>query len=181
MSGAISPALVVVLVLWCAALSAAALGADRSPADFWKADGNQGAVAAGGPEAADAAIAVLRDNGNAADAAVAAMLVLSVTDSANFCFGGEVPMIVYDAKRNVVEVVCGQGGAPRLATVDYFRQHHGGKIPSGPSPAAVTVPGAIDAFLTALDRYGTKTFGELAQPTLAILDANPEGWRPDLA
>ena len=36
-------------------------------------------------------------------------LVLSVSDSANFCFGGEVPIMVYDARRKVVEVLSGQG------------------------------------------------------------------------
>ena len=41
---------------------------------------------------------------------------VGVTDAGNFCFGGEVPLLVYDAKRNVTEVVCGQGVAPRLAT-----------------------------------------------------------------
>jgi gamma-glutamyltranspeptidase/glutathione hydrolase len=104
--------------------------AERStPGDLWKAEGTQGIVAAGGGEAADAALEMLKTGGNAADAAVAAMLVLSVTDPANFCFGGEVPVLVFDARRNVVEVVCGQGVAPRLATIEYFQRQKQGKIP----------------------------------------------------
>ncbi|HPM80894.1 MAG TPA: gamma-glutamyltransferase [Candidatus Anammoximicrobium sp.] len=51
----------------------------RAADDFWKAAGTQAAVATGGAESADAAIAVLHSGGNALDAAVAAMLVLSVT------------------------------------------------------------------------------------------------------
>ena len=153
----------------------------RAADDFWKASGQQAGVATGGAESADAALAVLQDGGNAVDAAVAAMLVLSVTDSKNFCFGGEVPILVYDAQRKVVEVICGQGGAPRLATVAYFQEHHEGRIPADGHPATAAVPGALDALLTALDRFGTKTFEQSAAATLAILDGHRDGWQPQLA
>ena len=67
-----------------------------------------------GQAAVDAGLSILKSGGNAADAAVATILALSVTDANDFCFGGEVPILVYDANRRVVEVVCGQGTAPRL-------------------------------------------------------------------
>src|SRR6266540_4843431 len=86
----------------------------------WSASGKRGAVAAGGAEAVAAGMEVLKAGGNAIDAAVATILALSVTDSSAFCFGGEVPILVYDAKRRVVEVLCGQGAAPRLATRERF-------------------------------------------------------------
>src|SRR5690348_11342830 len=82
----------------------------------WQASGTQGAVVAGGPEAVGAGLAVLQDGGNAVDAAVATLLALTVTDANQFCFGGEVPIMVYEARRGVVEVLAGQGAAPRLAT-----------------------------------------------------------------
>jgi gamma-glutamyltranspeptidase/glutathione hydrolase len=153
----------------------------RGGDDTWKATGSQAAVATGSVESADAALAVLQGGGNAVDAAVAAMLVLSVTDPQNFCFGGEVPLLVYDSGRKTVEVICGQGVAPRLATVAYFQQHHEGRIPASGHPVTAAVPGALDALLTSLDRYGTKTFAELAAPTLAILDQRSDGWQPQLA
>ncbi|NQU20736.1 MAG: gamma-glutamyltransferase [Candidatus Nealsonbacteria bacterium] len=152
-----------------------------TPPDFWKASGDHGAVVAGGAEAADAAIEILQDGGNAVDAAVAALIVLSVTDSQWFCFGGEVPIIVYDAKRDAVEIVAGQGVAPRLATVEFYEKNKGGRIPGNDDPTTAAVPGTIDAYLTVLDRYGTKTFAETAQPALAILDGHTDGWQPDLA
>ena len=170
--------LAVLFLLACFAREAIA---GPKPPGFWKASGTQGAVAAGGAEAADAAIAVLKSEGNAVDAAVAAMLVLSVTDSGNFCFGGEVPIIVYDANRNVVEVVSGQGVAPRLATVEYFQKHKGGRVPGSGDPTTAAVPGALDAYLIALDRYGTKTFAEVARPALKVLDRSEKDWWPDLA
>src|SRR5947209_1162534 len=129
----------------------------------WKATGSHGAVAAGGQGAVDAGVATLRAGGNAIDAAAATILALSVTDSSLFCFGGEVPILVYDAKRNVVEVLVGLGAAPGLATPEHFAKPDG--IPGkGVEPAAV--PGAFDAVLTALDRYGTKRFAEVARPML---------------
>lgn len=140
--------------------------------------GRQGAVAAGAPESVAAGIGILKAGGNAADAAVATLLALSVTDSTMYCFGGEVPILVYDAKRKVVEVVAGQGAAPKLATLDHFEKR-GGIPTSGIESAAV--PAALDACLVALDRYGTMSFAETVAPTLALLDRSPSGWHPDLA
>src|SRR3954452_20368559 len=91
----------------------------------WNASGTHGAVVAGGPEAVEAGLSVLRDGGNAVDAAVATLLALTVTDAQEFCFGGEVPILVYDARRKVVEVLAGQGAAPRLATREFFARRGG--------------------------------------------------------
>src|SRR4051812_21403721 len=50
----------------------------------WQASGNNGAVVAGGAEAVEAGLAMLREGGNAADAAVATILAQSVTDANQF-------------------------------------------------------------------------------------------------
>lgn len=142
----------------------------------WSGAGKNGGVAAGGQEAVHAGLALLKSGGNAADAAVATILALSVTDSTSFCFGGEVPILVYDAKRGTVEVLCGLGTAPRLATREYFK---GGIPGKGVEPAAV--PGVLDACVTALDRHGTKTFADAVAPTLRILDRHEKPWHADLA
>ena len=148
--------------------------------DFWKAFGQPTPLWPARPEAADAASEILH-RGNAIDAAVAAILVLWVTDAGNFCFGGEVPIMVYDAKRKVVEVLCGQGSAPRLATIEYFEKHKGGRIPGDGDPTTAAVPAALDACLTALDRYGTLTFTQVVGPTLKFLDRHDSPWQADLA
>ncbi len=147
------------------------------PGSTWQASGKNGAVAAGGAEAVEAGIAILKKGGNAIDGAVATILALSVTDWKSFCFGGEVPIMVYDARRKVVEVLCGQGAAPRLATREHFAKTG---IPNkGPEPAAI--PAVLDACVTALDRYGTRTFAEVAEPTLGLLDRGKETWHANLA
>jgi gamma-glutamyltranspeptidase/glutathione hydrolase len=144
----------------------------------WKASGKQGAVAAGGQGAVDAGITILKSGGNAIDAAAATILALSVTDSNSFCFGGEVPIIVYDARRGVVEVLVGLGAAPKLATREHFTKLGG--IPTKGEQAAA-VPAVLDAVITALDRYGTKTFAQVAEPMLGLLDAGRKDWHSDLS
>src|SRR4051794_8980044 len=162
------------LLVW----AAPSLRAGDARPGGWKASGKGGAVCAGGQEAVDAGITLLKGGGNAADAAVATILALSVTDGKSFCFGGEVPVLVYDARRKVVEVLCGQGVAPRLATREYFAKRGG--IPGrGVEPAAV--PAALDVCLTALDRHGTRTFAEAVAPTLRLLDRGEQPWHADLA
>jgi gamma-glutamyltranspeptidase/glutathione hydrolase len=122
----------------------------------------------------------LKKGGNAVDAAVATIFALSVTDSESFCFGGEVPILVYDAKRDVVELLCGLGTAPKLATREYFEKQPDG-IPAKGSASAAAVPGMVDGCLTALERYGTITFAEAVQPTLVLLDRHQKSWHADLA
>lgn len=152
--------------------------ASNSQRGSWQAAGKHGAVAAGGSEAVAAGIEILQAGGNAADAAVATILALTVTDATAFCFGGEVPIMVYDAKRRVVEVIAGQGAAPHLATREYFEKL-GGIPANGIEPAAV--PAALDACLVTLDRFGTRTFAEVAAPMLRLLDRGTRDWHPLLA
>jgi gamma-glutamyltranspeptidase/glutathione hydrolase len=145
----------------------------------WKAEGHQGAVSAGGREAVAGGLQILKEGGNAADAAAATIFALSVTDSRSFCFGGEVPILVYDARTMNVIVIDGQGRAPRLATLEHFKGKDG--IPAKGIEAAA-VPAALDACLTLLDRFGTMTFAQVVTPAQALLKnrERPEPWHADL-
>jgi len=146
----------------------------------WHDSGSKGAVAAGGREAVLAGTEILNRGGNAADAAAATILALSVTDSRSFCFGGEVPIMVYDARTKGVTVIDGQGAAPRLATREEFVKRGG--IPRRGITAAA-VPAALDACLTLLDRFGTMSFAQVVGPTRQILARPPrhETWHADFA
>ena len=146
----------------------------------WHAEGTQGAVSAGGRDAVAAGLEILKNGGNAADSAAATILALSVTDSRSFCFGGEVPILVYDARRQAVTVIAGQGAAPRLATLEHFQGPDG--IPARGIEAAA-VPAALDACLTLLDRFGTMTFTQVIAPTQVLLNRppRPARWHADLA
>jgi len=144
----------------------------------WEASGKNGAVVAGGAGAVDAGLEILKEGGNATDAAVAIILALNVTDATSACFGGEVPIMVYDAKTGTIEVLAGQGAAPALATRDYFKARGG--IPAEGLVSAA-VPAVLDACLTALDRHGSITFSRASAPMLRLLDQHEKPWHADLA
>lgn len=141
--------------------------------------GRGGAVAAGRAESVAAGIEILSQGGNAADAAAATLLALAVTDYGSFAIGGEVPLLIYDAKRLEVKVLCGQGAAPLDPKAIEWYYAHG--IPSKGSMKAAPVPGAVDLCVTALKLYGTISFEQAVGPTLKLLDAGKEDWHKRLA
>src|SRR5215831_9527809 len=140
------------------------------------ATGSRGVVVSGKPPATAAGIKILEQGGNAADAGAATLLALSVTYVGAFCVGGEIPILVYSADQKNVKLLEGQGEAPRdPKAIDWYM---GNGIPDGDVKAAA-VPGTIDAVVTLLKLYGTKSFEEVVQPTLAILDAGGPTWYID--
>ncbi len=140
------------------------------------AAGKQGVVVSGKPAATAAGIKILEHGGNAADAGAATLLALSVTYVGAFCVGGEIPILVYNAEGKNVKLLEGQGEAPRDPNAIAWYMGHG--IPDGDVKAAA-VPGTVDAIVTLLKIYGTKSFEEVVQPTLAILDAGGPTWYID--
>src|SRR5438034_3959147 len=104
--------------------------------------------------ATHSAMAVLDRGGNAFDAAVAAGFVLQVVEPHLNGLGGEVPIVLWDATRAKVEVICGQGPAPAAANVDAVRAMGLAEMPgTGLLPACV--PGAFGGWLALLRDHGT--------------------------
>jgi gamma-glutamyltranspeptidase/glutathione hydrolase len=147
-----------------------------APATEQVASGAQGLVVSGRAAATAAGVEMLARGGNAADAAAAALLALSVTTVGAFCIGGEVPVLVYDAAGNDVKVLSGQGGAPLDGTAIRWYLKNG--IPDTDVRAAA-VPAALDLIVTLLKLRGTMSFREAVGPTLAILDAGGPTWYID--
>lgn len=144
----------------------------------WKATSKTGAVAAGGAAAVAAGIDILDQGGNAADAAAATIFALNITDHVACSIGGEVPVLIFDAKTQKVKSLSGQGAAPRsAAAIDWYMQHG---IP-GEDIKMAPVPAVVDLCITLLQQYGTCTFNTIITPTLALLDAGQEAWHPRLA
>ncbi len=119
---------------------------------------------------------MLENGGNAVDAAVASLLVLSIKHIGAFCIGGEVPMLIYDAKSKEVKVLAGQGAAPLDSNAIAWYYKNG--VP-GDDIRAAAVPAVIDLCVTALQRYGTKSFEQAAGSALALLDAGGPNWYRD--
>lgn len=122
--------------------------------------GRRHVVSAGHYLAAHAGFAVLEAGGNAIDAGVAAGIALGVLQSDLVNVAGVAPIILYHAESRKVFTVSGLGVWPKLVTPDFFMTKHGGKIPRG--LLRTVVPAAPDAWIQALQRWGTMSFGEVA-------------------
>jgi gamma-glutamyltranspeptidase/glutathione hydrolase len=121
-------------------------------------------VAAGHPLAAQAAARILQAGGNAIDAGVAAGFMLGVVHPDMVSFAGVAPILVHLGRTGETFEVSGVGPYPKRATADFFREKCGGQIPVG--LLRTVVPAAPDAWCAALERWGTKTFGETVAPAL---------------
>jgi gamma-glutamyltranspeptidase / glutathione hydrolase len=144
--------------------------------------GKRGVVAGGQPLSVEAGLRILQRGGNAVDAGVATILAASVIEFSHFSFGGEVPILI-KLKGQKVVVIEGMGQAPMKATREFFvnRVHggapslttrKGGLIPST-GPLSATVPAVLDACITALDQFGTKTLAEVMEPAIQLADGFP--------
>jgi gamma-glutamyltranspeptidase/glutathione hydrolase len=121
-------------------------------------------------QASAAAVRILDAGGNAFDAAVAGQAVLALADPSLNGFGSDAVLLVYDAKAKKVLSINAEGTAPRLATIEWYTQNFGGKLPINDSLLSGTVPGVIDAWYILLDRWGTMSFGQVLQPAVEIAE-----------
>lgn len=146
----------------------------------WYSEGNGGIVAAGPRPSVQAGLDILSRGGNAADAAVATVFSLTVSDFGSTCIGGEVPFMFYDAATQKVTVFNGMGGAPLdSAAIQTFLDQG---IPLEKEGIKVSaVPSLISTLLKALEIKGTMSFEQVIGPTLLLLDGGGEEWYPALA
>jgi gamma-glutamyltranspeptidase / glutathione hydrolase len=132
--------------------------------------GSQGVVVSGHPLVSMAGMRMLLAGGNAFDAAVAAGFAAAVVEpTASYTLCGECVALVHDARRGETQALSGQGTAPALATLAFFRGRGLDRIPTGPGAdahLAFTVPGAVDAYLTLLETSGTRTLSEALAPAV---------------
>src|SRR5436190_547410 len=132
--------------------------------------GSRYAVAAMKAEATRAASRVLDAGGNAFDAIVAGQAVLGIVDAAMNGVGADATLLVYDAKAKKVFSINAEGTAPRLATIEWYKEHNGGKLPVNDSLLSGTVPGCVDAWYILLDRWGTMTFAQVLSEAIDLAE-----------
>ena len=129
--------------------------------------GISGAVSAGHPLAAAAGHDVLRRGGNAIDAAVAMAGVLAVVRPHMNGVGGDAFALYHEAATGRVYALNGSGRAGALATPELFAARGLDQVP-GSGPLSVSVPGAVAAWVDALDRFGTMPRQELLAPAIGF-------------
>jgi gamma-glutamyltranspeptidase / glutathione hydrolase len=130
--------------------------------------GRSAAMAANGmaatshPMATLVALDVLRAGGNAADAALAAVAMQCVVEPQSTGIGGDC-FLMYSRAGGLPVALNGSGRAPAKATVGWYVEHGIEEI-EVPTPHAVTVPGAVDAWCTFHREFCTRALGELLEP-----------------
>ncbi|HEY3127822.1 MAG TPA: gamma-glutamyltransferase [Acidobacteriota bacterium] len=130
--------------------------------------GRQYAVASMKPEATRAAERILEAGGNAFDAIVAGQAALAVADAAMNGLGSDTVILVYDARAKKVFSVNGEGTAPRLATIEWYKKNLEGKLPQSDGLLSGTVPGVVDAWYILLDRWGTMSFAQVLEQAIDL-------------
>jgi gamma-glutamyltranspeptidase / glutathione hydrolase len=112
-----------------------------------------------------AGMSMLEKGGNAFDAAVATGVSLNILEPDQNGPGGDVPIIVYNAKADEVKVICGQGTAPAAASVEAYKAMGLDVVPGrGHLPAVV--PGSFGAWMLMLAEYGTMSLREVLEPAM---------------
>src|SRR5881227_607856 len=113
-------------------------------------------------------MATLEKGGNAFDAAVATAFTLQVVEPHLNGPGGDVPVILSEARKGQgkVEVICGQGPAPAKATIAHYRSLGLDMVP-GTGLLAACVPGMFDTWMMLLRDYGTMKLADVLTPAIS--------------
>jgi gamma-glutamyltranspeptidase/glutathione hydrolase len=138
----------------------------------------RGVVATSQPLAAEAGAAILRDGGNAFDAAVATAAALNVVEPTSTGLGGDV-FACYRTADGDVGAMQAAGGAPERATRERVRKAVGeggatygsdrtrdGVVMPDHGPHTVTVPGTARGWEATIERFGRRSLGTVLDPAI---------------
>lgn len=124
-----------------------------------------GMAATSQPLATQVALDILKQGGNAIDAAIAANAVLGLTEPTGNGIGGDLFAIIWDAENEELVGLNASGRSPFNLTLDYFKDNGYSKIPShGPLP--VSVPGCVSGWFSMHDKYGSLPITDILQPAI---------------
>ena len=124
-----------------------------------------GIVATESPLASQAGAMILARGGNAIDAAVAANAVVGVVEPMMNGMGGDLFVIIYEAKTGKLYGLNASGWAPAKLSIEFLHGKGEDKMPQR-GIDSVTVPGAVDGWSKLLSRFGTKKFPEVLAPAI---------------
>jgi gamma-glutamyltranspeptidase/glutathione hydrolase len=146
------------------------------------AESRGGMVATSHPLATDVGVRILREGGNAVDAAVAVAFALSVVEPWNTGAGGGSFLLVrmQDGRAAAID---GRETAPLGVSRDMYLDEKGNPTDdSRTGPRAVGVPGTVAALALARDRFGTRPWKDLIAPAVTLArDGFPVGERMSAA
>ena len=124
-----------------------------------------GMVAASQPLASQVGLRILQQGGNAIDAAVATAATLALVAPMMTGPAGDMFAVVYIAETGELNGLNGSGYSPKAANIDFFKSRGLNEIPVK-GAYSVTVPGAVDGWVTLLERYGTMSLEQVLGPAI---------------
>ena len=128
--------------------------------------GRNGMVSSGHPLASQAGMAILQKGGNAVDAAIAIAAALNVVEPNMSGIGGDGYIMVYNREARKIDICNATGAAPYGASLERF-QASGIPIKG---VLSTSVPGLLDGWMSAHQRYGSLSLGQLFDPALDLAD-----------
>ena len=124
-----------------------------------------GMVCTSHPLASQIGLDILKQGGNAIDAAIAANAALGLMEPTGCGVGGDLFAIVWDAKTQKLYGLNGSGRSPKSMTLDTLKAMGLEKIPAyGPLP--VSVPGAVDGWTSLHDKFGSMPLKKILAPAI---------------
>jgi gamma-glutamyltranspeptidase/glutathione hydrolase len=117
-------------------------------------------VASSHPLATQIGLDILRNKGNAIDAAIAANAALGLMEPTGSGIGGDLFAIVWDAKTQALHGLNASGRSPGSLSIEWFRENGLQSIPSS-GPLSVSVPGAVDGWFELNRKFGRLSMRQL--------------------
>ena len=128
-----------------------------------------GMVCTSHPLASQIGLDILKQGGNAIDAAIAANAALGLMEPTGCGVGGDLFAIVWDAKTQKLYGLNGSGRSPKSMTLDTLKAMGLEKIPAyGPLP--VSVPGAVDGWTSLHDKFGSMPLKKILAPAIGYAE-----------
>ena len=129
--------------------------------------GRNGVVSSGDPLASQAGIRTMQAGGSAVDAAIATAAALGVVELSMSGAGGDGFILIYDAASGKVHGLNATGPAPAGATREHYLERGG--IPMK-GMLSVSVPGLVDGWLKAHERFGKLSLAEVFAPAIDLCE-----------
>jgi gamma-glutamyltranspeptidase/glutathione hydrolase len=124
-----------------------------------------GMAATSQPLATQVALDILKQGGNAVDAAIAANAMLGLVEPTGCGIGGDLFAIEWDARSGRLYGLNASGRSPYNLNLEYFKKEGLSRIPSyGPLP--VTVPGCVDGWFCLHERFGSLPITRILKPAI---------------
>lgn len=124
-----------------------------------------GMAATSQPLATQVALDILKNGGNAFDAAIAANAAIGLMEPTGNGIGGDLFVILWDAKTEQLYGLNASGRSPKSLTLEYFKEKGMDKIPAY-GPLSVSVPGCVDGWFTLHNRFGKMPMKDILSPAI---------------